>query len=82
MWRIIDVLPNAVIGVGRHRLIEVSPRQFRYNCEHLTAGQSHIPAAIQRGLCEGGRPKTRGLRLNRRKIVVRSRLLDTDNSTL
>ena len=75
--RIIDVLPNGVIGVGCHRFIEVSPRQSRYDREHLTAGQSHVPAAIERGFCEGGRPKTHCLRLNHRKIVVRGRLLPT-----
>src|SRR5580698_3656080 len=71
--RIIDVLPYVVMGVGRHRLIEailsgradgVSPRQCRYDCEHLTAGQSQIPAAIERGLCDGGRPDTHALSLN------------------
>jgi hypothetical protein len=70
-------LPNGVIGVGCHRFIEVSPRQSRYDREHLTAGQSHVPAAIERGFCEGGRPKTHCLRLNHRKIVVRGRLLPT-----
>src|ERR1017187_4225518 len=80
--RIIDVLPNAVISVGRHRLIEVSPCQCCYDREHLTAGQSHVPAAIKRGLRECGGPEPRDLCLNGRKIVVRGRLLHTDHSTL
>src|ERR1017187_2355910 len=57
-------------------------RECCYDREHLTAGQSHVPAAIKRGLCECGGPETRDLCLNGRKIVVRDRLFPTGNSTL
>ena len=66
-----------MIGVGRHRLIKVSPRQCGYYREHLTAGQSHVSPTVKRRLCKSRRPETRDLHLNHPEIVMRGRLLHT-----
>jgi hypothetical protein len=73
--RVIDVLPNAMIRVGCHRLIEVSTRQGRHYREHFATRQPHLPATVKRRLCKSSRTETRNLRLNHPEIVVRSRLL-------
>ena len=44
------------------------------------AGQSHIPAAINRGLGEGGGPEVSDLRLNGRKIIMRGVGFSTQTS--
>src|SRR5262249_41978637 len=69
--RVVNVLPDAMIGVSRHRLMEVSSRQRRYDRKHFTAGQSHVPPTVKRHLCKGRRPKLRHPHLNHPEIVVR-----------
>ena len=53
----VNVLPNAIVGVGRHRLVEVAPRKRCDHPQHLPTGKSHFTSAVKGSLGKGSRSK-------------------------
>lgn len=78
----INVLPDAMIGEGGHRLVEVAAGQGGDHRQHFGGRQSHQASAVQSGFGEGRRAEPGDFALNQGQIVMRRPFFHRQNITL
>ena len=68
--RVVHVLPNPMIAIGSHRLVQHPVLQQVNNLKHLTDAQGHFSAAFPSGHCECFASHPADFCLDHRQVVM------------